>query len=310
MAAQSLKDRSILVTGGGRGIGREIALLAGSLGARVVVNDPGVALDGSGSDQAPAEEVVQAIRDAGGIATANFDSVADYEGGERMVRQALDEFGRIDGVVHVAGILRDRMIFNMSREEWDAVLAVHLTGFFNVVKPASVAMRQQRFGRIVGFTSGAGLTGNSGQANYSAAKAGIVGGVRCAARDLGRYGVTANAIAPIAFTRMTQSVPDSARQLRATAGMPQAVRQDHIFEEFRKPQYIAPMVCYLLTDQAWDVNGKVFHVSGGSVALASEEAPFRSIAKAGHWTPQELAALVPTQLMGGVKNPAPPAPVR
>ena len=150
----ALEGRSIVVTGSGRGIGAEVAKLIGSQGANVIVNDPGVNVDGSGTDSAPAEQVAQEIRDAGGTASANFDSVATADGGESMITQCVDEFGRIDGVVHVAGILRDRMVFNMTEEEWDDVVAVHLTGLFNVVKPASILFRQQRFGRIVGFSSG------------------------------------------------------------------------------------------------------------------------------------------------------------
>ena len=251
----ALEGRSIVVTGSGRGIGAEVAKLIGSQGANVIVNDPGVNVDGSGTDSAPAEQVAQEIRDAGGTASANFDSVATADGGESMITQCVDEFGRIDGVVHVAGILRDRMVFNMTEEEWDDVGAVHLTGLFNVVKPASILFRQQRFGRIVGFSSGSGMNGNTGQANYGAAKAGITGGIRCAARDLGRYGVTANAICPGAATRMTATVPDAARSLRSSSGIQGQERAESIVHQLRDASYVAPMVAYLLTDPAWNVNG-------------------------------------------------------
>jgi len=273
----------------------------------VIVNDPGVNVDGTVGDQGPAGKVAKEIRDAGGKASANYDTVATPEGGEAMIKQAVDEFGRVDGVVHVAGILRDRMIFNMSEQEWDDVVAVHLTGFFNVSKPASVLMRQQRFGRIIGFSSGSGLNGNTGQANYGAAKAGIAGMARCLARDLGRYGVTANAIAPGANTRMTQTVPDAARQLRSRAGIQGQQRQPSIVNQLREPKYVAPMVCYLLTDQAWNINGKVFNVSGGQVSVSWEETPDRTIAKPGMWDIDELRALVPA-MMQGLRNPAPPPP--
>jgi NAD(P)-dependent dehydrogenase (short-subunit alcohol dehydrogenase family) len=306
--ATPLEGRSVVVTGSGRGIGREVAMLAARLGASVVVNDPGVNVDGTGGDQGPAAEVAKEITDAGGRAVANFDSVATPQGGENMIKQAMDEFGRIDGVVHVAGILRDRMIFNMSEQEWDEVVAVHLTGFFNVVKPATVVMRQQRFGRIVGFSSGSGLNGNVGQANYGAAKAGIAGMIRCVARDMGRYGVTCNGISPGANTRMTQTVPDSARELRARAGIAGQERAPSIVNQLREAKYVAPMTCYLLTDQSWDVNGKVFYASGGQVSLASEEVPYRTLAKPGMWDVDELRALVPSQLMAGLRNPAPPPP--
>ena len=257
--ATPLEGRAYVVTGSGRGIGSEVAKLIGSLGGNVVVNDPGVNLDGSGSDAGPAAEIAKAINDQGiGKAVAN-------------------------------------------------VVAVHLTGFFNVVKPASIIMRQQRSGRIVGFSSGSGMNGNTGQANYGAAKAGITGGVRCAARDLGRYGITANAICPGAATRMTQSVPDASRDLRARAGIGGgAPRGESIVNQLRDAKYVAPMVTYLMTDQAWTINGKCFYVSGGNVSLAHEETPYRTIAKAGTWEIDELRALVPSQLMQGTSNPAPP----
>ena len=305
--AKPLEGRAYVITGSGRGIGREIALLAASLGGSVVVNDPGVNLDGTGGDAGPAAEVVKEITAAGGKAVANMDTVSTEAGGENMVKQSVDAFGRLDGVIHVAGILRDRMIFNLAESEWDEVVDVHLTGYFNVAKPASVIMRQNRYGRIIAFSSGSGLNGNAGQSNYGAAKAGIAGGVRCLARDLGRYGVTSNGIAPGAATRMTASVPDSAREMRARAGIAQApVRAESIVQQLREPKYVAPMVNYLLSDQAWNINGKVFYVSGGSVSLAWDETPNRTIAKAGMWSMDELRSLVPSQLLSGLVNPAPP----
>ena len=305
--AQPLAGRSIVITGSGRGIGAEVAKLAGSLGANVLVNDPGVNLDGSGGDAGPAQSVANEITAAGGTAAYNTDSIATEEGGENLIRQCLDTWGRVDGVVHVAGILRDRMIFNMSEQEWDEVIAVHLTGYFNVAKPASIIMRQQRFGRVVAFSSSSGLMGNAGQANYGAAKAGIAGGVRCLARDLGRYGVTSNGIAPTAGTRMTQSIPEAAQNLRAAA--PTAVqRAEDVEPQYPAASFVAPMVNYLLTDQAWNINGKIFHVAGGQVSLAYEEVADKTIAKAGMWTVDELRAVVPTRLMDGVINPAPPPP--
>jgi NAD(P)-dependent dehydrogenase (short-subunit alcohol dehydrogenase family) len=201
------------------------------------------------------------------------------------------------------------MIFNMSEEEWDAVINVHLKGHFNTIKPASVLMRQQRFGRIVNFSSISGLRGNSGQANYGAAKAGIAGLTRVVARDLGRYGVTCNAIAPGAQTRMTAAVPETARQVRAQRGMTPAgggTAAARLVE--MTPEHVAPMVVYLCTDAAWDVNGKIFHVAGGTVSLAAEEAPVRVMQKDGKWELSELISLVPSHLMFGVENPAPPPP--
>lgn len=305
--AKPLEGRAYVVTGAGRGMGREVAKLAASLGGSVVVNDPGVNVDGSGHDAGPAAETVKEITAAGGKAVANTDSVATEAGGENMIKQAVDAFGRLDGVIHVAGILRDRMIFNLSESEWDDVVAVHLTGYFNVAKPASVIMRQNRYGRVLAFSSGSGLNGNAGQSNYGAAKAGIAGGIRCLARDLGRYGVTSNGISPAAATRMTASIPDSARELRARAGIAQAApREESIVQQLMAPHYVAPMVCYLLSDQAWNINGKIFYVSGGSVSLAWDETPNRTIAKGGMWTVDELRGLVPSQLLAGLTNPAPP----
>jgi NAD(P)-dependent dehydrogenase (short-subunit alcohol dehydrogenase family) len=307
----ALDGKVAIVTGAGRGIGRGIALLFAQEGASVVVNDFGVAVDGSQPSEGPAKDVADEIMAAGGKAVPNFDTVATVEGGERMVQQALDAFGRLDILVNVAGILRDRMIFNMTEEEWDAVIAVHLKGHYCTTKPASVIFRQQRFGRIVNFSSGSGLTGNPGQANYGAAKAGIAGFTRVVARDLGRYGVTCNAISPGAATRMTQSVPESSRELRARAGIQGAgapAPQQSLLASMREPEYVAPMTVYLCTDGAWNINGKIFAVSGGTVSLIQEEVPQRTIAKDGMWTVQELRELVPTRLMYGLPNPAPPPP--
>ncbi len=300
-----LKGRSAVVTGAGRGIGRTVALLLADEGANVVVNDPGVNVDGTGHDDGPADQVVAEIRQSGGTAVANHDSVATADGGEAMVRQCVDAFGRIDILINVAGILRDRMIFNMAEEEWDAVIAVHLNGHFNTIKPASVLMRQQRYGRIVNFSSISGLRGNSGQANYGAAKAGIAGLTRVVARDLGRYGVTCNCIAPGAMTRMVAQVPEASRQLRAARGMAQPGGASAMLAD-RTPDHVAPMTVWLCTDDAWNVNGKIFHVAGGNVALAHEEMPLRQISKDGKWTVEELISLVPNQLLNGIPNPAPP----
>jgi NAD(P)-dependent dehydrogenase (short-subunit alcohol dehydrogenase family) len=234
-----------------------------------------------------------------------------------MIQQALEEFGRLDILINVAGILRDRMVFNMSEEEFDAVVGVHLYGHFNTIKPASILMRQQRSGRIVNFSSISGLAGGAGQANYGSAKAGIAGLSRTIARDLGRYGVTCNVIAPGAQTRMTASVPDSARALRARAGIsqgggpaagPARSTRAPVMPELREPEYVAPMTVWLCTDAAWNVNGKIFHVQGGSISLAHEEDAQATMVKNGIWSIDELATLVPSNLMRDIRNPAPPPP--
>ena len=214
-----LDGKVVALTGAGRGIGRECALLAAQEGARIVVNDPGVGPDGSGQDEGPAALVVSEIKAMGGEAVANFADVSSMEGGESIIRSALDAYGRLDGLINLAAILRDRMVFNLTEEEWDDVIRVDLKGHFTTIKPAAVLMRQQRYGRIVNYSSVSGLQGNSGQANYGAAKAGVAGLTRVAARDLGRYGVTVNCIAPGAATRLTATVPQASRELRAARGI-------------------------------------------------------------------------------------------
>lgn len=312
-----LDGKVVALTGAGRGIGRECALLAASEGARVVVNDPGVNPDGSGQDDGPAAQVVEEIKKAGGEATANFADVSTMDGGESIIKTALDTYGRLDGLINLAAILRDRMVFNMTEQEWDDVIRVDLKGHFTTIKPASVVMRQQRAGRIVNYSSVSGLQGNSGQANYGAAKAGVGGLTRVCARDLGRYGVTVNAIAPGASTRLTATVPDSARQLRASRGISAAgggsaaaAAANRAAEEaanMRGPEMVAPMTIYLLLDEAWNINGKIFQVAGGSIGLVNEQyPPVRNLYKHGKWTLDELRMLVPGQLMAGTVNPAPP----
>lgn len=303
-----LEGKSIVVTGSGRGIGREVAILAAQLGARVVVNDPGVNVDGSSHDNGPADQVVSEIKSKGGTAVANYDAVGTMEAGESLIKTALDNFGRVDGVVNCAGILRDRMIFNMSEQEWDDVIRVHLKGHFSTIKPASILFRQQRYGRIVNFTSISGLQGNPGQGNYGAAKAGIAGLTRVVARDLGRYGVTCNAISPGAATRMTQTVPDSARELRARAGMSSQTARPPAQLSPQGPEQVAPMTVYLLLDEAWNINGQIFHVAGGNIQLLRHPyPPAVSLFKpGGNWTMDELLQVVPQQLTAGLQNPAPP----
>jgi NAD(P)-dependent dehydrogenase (short-subunit alcohol dehydrogenase family) len=315
--ANLLEGKVIAMTGAGRGIGRECALLAASEGARIVVNDPGVNPDGSSHDDGPAAQVVDEIKKMGGEAVANFADVSSMEGGESVIKSALDTYGRLDGLINLAAILRDRMVFNMTEEEWDLVIKVDLKGHFTTLKPASVLMRQQRFGRIVNYSSVSGLQGNSGQANYGAAKAGVAGLTRVAARDLGRYGVTVNCIAPGAATRLTATVPQASRELRASRGIagaggpataaPAANQAAEDAAAMRGPEMVAPMTVYLLLDEAWNINGRIFQVAGGHVGLLQDMyPPFKNIYKHGKWSLDELRMLVPQQLMNGVVNPAPP----
>jgi len=301
-----LADRVAVVTGAGRGIGRGVALALAASGAKVVVNDYGVALDGSAPSAGPAFDVAKEITAAGGEAVANAESVSEWDGARRIVDTAIERFGRIDVLVTCAGIVRDRMIFNMSEAEWDAVLAVHLKGTFNCVRHACTHMREQRYGRIVTFSSGAALFGNPGQANYGSAKGGISGLTKVAARDLGRYGVTVNAICPVAGTRMT--VTDAylkSREIRKQQGI---VREDRGTENIEQldPNDVAPMVAYLASEQAGNVNGQFFLCYGNAVALLSQPRAVKTLFKSdGVWTLDELDRLAPSTLLDGLKNPAP-----
>jgi len=302
-----LKDRVAVVTGAGRGIGRGIALLLAEEGAAVVVNDLGGGVDGSGASSEPAQQVVAEIKAKGGRAVANGDSVASFGAAENIINTAIKEFGRIDILVNNAGILRDRMIFNLAEEDWDSVIAVHLKGAFNCTRHASAHMRQQKFGRIISMSSTSGLYGNSGQANYGAAKDGIAGLTRVVSRDLGKYGITVNAIAPAASTRMIATVSDKARQIRQERGVALMGQPGGDLPPLRaEPEDIAPFVVYLATDAAAEINGQTFMVRGGVVSLLNYPAPARTLTKIGRWTPEEIARLFPSTFGMDLVNPAPP----
>ncbi len=267
-----LDGKVAVVTGAGNGIGRAVALGLSHAGARVVVNDYGVTVDGRAPSSAAAQAVVKEIEALGGRAVASAESVATMAGGEAMVETALTRFGDLHVVVCCAGILRERMIFNMTEEEWDAVIAVHLKGHFTVMRPATRHMREKRRGRIVTFTSTAGLEGSPGQPNYSAAKEGIVGLTRSTALAMAKYGVTVNCISPPAETRMTERLSDDRR---AQAAAP--------------PAAVAPVVAFLASDRAAHITGQIVHVRGNQVSLWSHPAPVRAVTSREGWTPDALA---------------------
>jgi NAD(P)-dependent dehydrogenase (short-subunit alcohol dehydrogenase family) len=300
-----LAGKAAVVTGAGRGIGRAIAELLAAEGAAVVVNDLGVDVDGSGARASVADEVVEAIRARGGRAVASHDSVTDFAAAERIVDTAVREFGAIDVLVNNAGILRDRMIFNMGEEEWDAVIATHLKGTFNCTRHAAVRMRRQKRGRIISMSSTSGVIGNPGQANYGAAKDGIAALTRVVARELGKYGIAVNAVCPGASTRMTQTVGEGARQARQRAGVQTPAGRPAFQLEHTGPENVAPWVAYLASDAAKDVNGQVFFVMGGIIALMNEPAPVRTISHDGRWTPEEIATVFSRTLGADLVNPAP-----
>ena len=305
--ASRLEGRVAVVTGAGRGIGRSVALLLAQEGAAVVVNDLGGTVDGSGQSSGPASGVVDEIRAAGGEALASLDSVADYEGAGRIVGTALGGFGRVDILCHAAGILRDRMVFNMTEEEWDGVLRVHLAGAFNMVRNAAPHMMEQGYGRVVLFSSISAL-GAAGQANYAAAKEGMVGFARALATELGPHGIAVNAVYPGANTRMMATVTNAPRPAPGSSG---AVGADALLsspepEEAQTPGSNAAKIVYLCTEAAGSVTGQVVSTNGWSIGLYSPRHVVRSIHKDGHWTLDELERLIPISLTAGLENPASP----
>ncbi|MEV5102500.1 SDR family oxidoreductase [Streptomyces massasporeus] len=270
-----LAGKVVAVTGAGRGIGRAVALAAAAEGAKVVVNDYGVAVDGASPTSEIAEGVVKEIEAAGGEAVAVADDISTMAGGQRVVDVALSSYGRLDGVVCVAGILRERMLFNMTEEEWDPVLATHLKGTFTVFRAASAVMRKQRTGTLIGFTSG-NHQGSVSQANYSAAKGGIISLVRSAALGLHKYGVTANAVAPVARTRMSAGVPME-------------------LAEIGEPEDVAALVVYLLSDAASreGITGQVYTVAGAKIAVWAQPRELRAAYASGGWTVEGIAEFLP-----------------
>ncbi|MDQ5822228.1 MAG: SDR family oxidoreductase [Actinomycetota bacterium] len=289
----SLQGKVAIVTGAGRGIGREHALALAEAGAKIVVNDLGATLAGEGADATPAQQVVQEIEGHGWLAVANGDDVADFAGAERMIRQALDTYGRLDILVNNAGITRDRMLVNMSEEEWDSVLTVHLKGHFAPTRHAAAYWREQSKageevrGRVINTSSPSGVFGNVGQTNYGAAKAGIAGFTIIAAQELARYGVTVNCLAPNARTRMTE----------------------HTFGEIPKPAdgfdtmdpaNIAPIVVALCADEAQDVTGQCFFVYGGAVNVLRPWDAGELFARDDKWDADEFLAQLRERFPGAV----------
>ena len=302
-----LKGKAAVVTGAGRGIGREVALLLAAQGASVIVNDPGVGRGGEATTERPADDVVAEIRKAGGSASPNYDSVADYLKAGLMVKQCTDEFGKIDILVNCAGNLRERMIWNMSEGDFDAVVAVHLKGHWNMAHHAIKYMRQAGFGRIVNFSSDA-FKGSVGQCNYSASKAGIIGLTRSIAKETAKFGITANAMCPSADTRMTLTDAVKAnRKRKFESGLLTQAEYERTLQP-RGPEYIAPMVAYLCLDEADTINGQVFHVERGRINTYYFGEDYKSLHKGGDgmFTIDELIEAIPGSLMNGIVPVVPP----
>jgi NAD(P)-dependent dehydrogenase (short-subunit alcohol dehydrogenase family) len=281
-----LDGKVAVVTGAGSGIGRGVALALASAGASVVVNDYGVTVDGRDPTSERALSVVKEIEKNGGHAVANADSVATMAGGQAMIDTALKTFGDLHIVVCCAGILKERMIFNMSEEEWDAVINTHLKGTFAVTRAAAPLMREQKWGRFINMTSTSGLVGNVGQANYAAAKLGIFGLTKVTALDMARYNVTANCISPFAWTRMIGTIPTETEAQKARV------------EKVKRmgPEHIAPVAAFLASDAAKDVTGQVFGVRGKEIMLFGHERPIMRVHNDEGWTPERIADMFPGTL--------------
>ncbi len=274
-----LKDKVIVITGAGGGIGRDFALAMSAKGAKIVVNDVGASVSGEGKNAGPAQKVVDEIKAKGGQAVANTESVAEWESANKIIKTAIDTFGRIDVVVNNAGILRDRFFFNMSVEEWKAVIDVHLNGSFYVARAAAPYFKSQNSGRYINMTSTSGLVGNFGQANYAAAKLGIAALSKSMALDMAKYKVTSNCISPFAWSRMIGTIPADTPDQQAR------------LEKIKKMETnkIAPLAVYLASDASQEVTGQIFAVRANEIFLMSQSRPLRSVARGEGWTPETIA---------------------
>lgn len=300
-----LKGRVAVVTGGGRGIGRGIALLMAEQGAKILVNDFGGRVDGSGDSKKPADDVVEEIKNKGGIAVPDYNSVSSSEGADSIIRRAIDNFGRLDVLVNNAGITRDRMIFNMTDEEWDAVMKVHAYGTFYCTRCACKVMKDQKWGRIINMVSLTAL-GNMGQSNYGAAKGAILSFTRCVARDMGKYGVTCNAIIPSGKTRLGWSPEiETAWKKMVEKGM--APPTASLKEGGPPPaEHVAPLTVYLASDAGSKINSCLFHIRGGMIQLYSNPEPIKTVWKSSSWSPEELREVMPITIAASITNPSSP----
>ena len=273
-----LKDKVVIVTGSGNGIGRDFALAMAARGAKLVVNDVGASVSGEGKDAGPAQKVVDEIKAKGGTAVANTDSVSEWESANRIVKTAIDSFGRIDVVVNNAGILRDRFFFNMSVEEWKAVIDVHLNGSFYVSRAAAPYFKSQSSGRYINMTSTSGLIGNFGQANYAAAKLGIAALSKSMALDMAKFKVTSNCISPFAWSRMIGTIPAETPDQKARVEKLKSM----------ETAKIAPLAVYLASEASQDVTGQIFAVRANEIFLMGQSRPLRSVHRSEGWTPESI----------------------